>query len=180
MILLGYQGIGKSTMAKKNKDLSVIDLESSCYTWGSRKLEDWHKAYADNALHLSRQGYTVFIATHAPVREWIGGHNTTFPLGVQIDGMYEEQVAVVVPDTSLKDEWVAKLRKRYEATKLMKDYCAWMNADDRFVDNINEIMADAEKYSWGTIIIPSLEYDLRKLISEKYVIDRLDLECVEY
>lgn len=162
MIVLGYQGIGKSTLSKN--DLRVIDLESSCYTWGSRKLEDWHKAHADNALHLSKQGYTVVTATHAPVREWIGTHNTTFPIGVHIEYMYEEQVAVVVPDVSLKDAWIARLQKRYETTGLMKDYCAWMNADKRFVDNIGEIVADANKYYWKVITIPSMEYNLKELI----------------
>lgn len=164
MIVIGYQGIGKSTMAKG--DMSVIDLESSCYTWGSRKLEDWYKAYADTALHLSSQGYTVFTATHAPVREWIGLHNTTFNIGVHIDGMYEQQIMAVVPDVRLKEEWIAKLWKRYEDTQLMKDYCAWMNADDRYIDNINEILADAKKYSWKTVIIPSMEYNLKELVEK--------------
>jgi len=164
MIILGYQGIGKSTMSKD--DFKVIDLESSCFTLEGQKINEWYKAYGNLAMHLSSQGYTVFTATHAPVRDWIARHNTVYPVGIKIDGMYEEQVMVVVPNLSLKDQWTDKLWKRFEASRLFKDYCAWSNAKQWYESNISEIVEDAKKYGWKIVVVPSMEYNLKELIEK--------------
>ena len=145
-------------------DSRVLDLESSCFTLEGRKIDEWYKAYANLAMYFSSLGYTVFTATHAPVRDWIARHNTTIPVGIKIDGMYEEQVAVVVPDLSLKDKWIEKLWKRFEDTKLFKDYCAWNNAKQWYESNIGEVIADANKYGWKVIVIPAMEYNLKELV----------------
>ena len=59
MIVIGYQGVGKSTLA--GKDYRFIDLESGCF-WvdgpnGERvRADDWYKAYCQVAVDLSDQG----------------------------------------------------------------------------------------------------------------------------
>ena len=66
MIITGYQGIGKSTLARKDKN--IIDLESSSF-WkydkscnSKTRCEDWYVYYCQVAMDLSRQGYTVFVS----------------------------------------------------------------------------------------------------------------------
>ena len=66
MIISGYQGIGKSTLAGKN---NCIDLESGNFWVGRKRSDDWYKIYCNIAVHLSRQGYTVFVSSHEVVRK---------------------------------------------------------------------------------------------------------------
>lgn len=69
MIITGYQGIGKSTLAKTND--KIIDLESSCF-WkydlydfekkGEKtRPDDWYVYYCQMAQYLSKQGYIVLV-----------------------------------------------------------------------------------------------------------------------
>ena len=53
MIICGYQGIGKSTIAGQ---LYTIDLESSNFYIDGKRDEKWYKVYANFARHLSEQG----------------------------------------------------------------------------------------------------------------------------
>ena len=43
MIVIGYQGIGKSTYS--NKDITCIDLESGNFWVDGVRLDDWYKVY---------------------------------------------------------------------------------------------------------------------------------------
>ena len=147
MIVIGYQGIGKSTLADREK--GYIDLESSCFRIDGIRADDWYKAYSNIALDLSRQGYDVFTASHAVVREWLATHNKT-----------NENIVICYPADFLKDLWVEKLEDRYNKTGLQKDLIAWKNAEDRYVDNINEMIADADKYGFGKCCLMSMDYDL--------------------
>lgn len=124
MIIIGYQGIGKSTLTKKN--MKYIDLESSC-TWANgKRSDDWHIVYCNFAEDLSRQGYTVFISSHEVVRNQLKESS--------------EDVRVCCPAPDLKDEWIERLQERYNRTGSEKDYKALMNAVDRYEANINELL----------------------------------------
>lgn len=68
MIITGYQGIGKSTLASKSD--KIINLESTCFwkyeedvylnkTGNKSRPDDWYVYYCQVAQDLSRQGYTV-------------------------------------------------------------------------------------------------------------------------
>ena len=150
-VIIGYQGIGKSTVSKES--LSFIDLESSNFRIDGKRADDWYKPYGNIALDLSRQGYGVFTASHAPLREWLGTQNKT-----------GETIFVCYPATWMKDFWIDKLQKRYDSTHLPKDYAALMNAKDRYVDNINEIIADADKYWFYKIELGDYYYDLKAIL----------------
>lgn len=71
MIITGYQGIGKSTLARKENN--VIDLESASfwnYENGNKtRPDDWYVYYCQVAEHLSKQGYIVFVSCHQQVRD---------------------------------------------------------------------------------------------------------------
>ena len=147
MIVIGYQGIGKSTMSKKF--LECIDLESSNFRIDGVRADDWYKAYSNIALDLSRQGYIVFTSSHAPVREWLGTRNKT-----------NEKIIICYPAFQLRDQWVKKLEERYNVSNLQKDYIAWKNAEDRYADNIQEMIDDAKKYEFGRCCLLTMTYDL--------------------
>lgn len=129
MIISGYQGIGKSTLASKNK---CIDLESGNFWVDGKRADDWYKPYCQIANHLSEQGYTVFVSSHEVVRRELEKS--------------KEPVYVIFPAIDLKDEWIKKLEDRYNNTKLDKDYRALMNAKDRYKENITELMQGNLKF----------------------------------
>lgn len=155
MIIIGYQGIGKSTLCAKYKGKKYIDLESSNF-WvrnlssGKKYRPDrWEEIYANMAADLSRQGYIVFTSSHATVRKAMLGTG--------------EHVACIVPDPDIKDKWLIKLEERHKSTLLEKDFKAWANAKERYKENIEEIMADFE--SSHIMMITGPDYDLEGLIN---------------
>lgn len=145
MIFIGYQGIGKSTLAGNGR---YIDLESGNFWINGRRDENWYIPYCHIAEHLSEQGYRVFTSSHEVVRNYLSTSN--------------EDCFVVYPALHLKDEWIAKLKLRYENSKLDKDYKAYMNAVDRYEDNIKEIM----DCGFIRIQIDNMDYNLDELIEK--------------
>ena len=146
MIVIGYQGIGKSTLA--NRDLRFVDLESGNFWVDGKRAEDWYKPYCQIAEHLSQQGYIVFTSSHEVVRNMLVCSN--------------EKVVCCVPALELKDEWTQKLKDRYDASGLDKDYKAYMNAADRYTENITEIANSGINVLW----LESMDYLLDELILE--------------
>ena len=124
MIVVGYQGIGKSTLA--NADNKCIDLESGNFWVDGKRADDWYKPYCQIANHLSEQGYTVFVSSHEVVRKELEKS--------------KELVCVVHPSIQLENAWIYKLAKRYAMTQLDKDRKAYLNAKERYKDNITELM----------------------------------------
>lgn len=143
MIIVGYQCIGKSTLS--NMCLKYIDLESGSFWHDGKRPDDWYIYYCQIAEHLSKQGYNVFVSSHEPVRKFLKNSS--------------ERVIAIAPSVELKDQWIEKLKNRYETSKLDKDYRAYMNAVDRYTENIEEIAKDCD-----TIFIRSMTYDIESLI----------------
>lgn len=150
MIVIGYQGIGKSTLAAKS--LRYIDLESSSFWFDDPETKqkirhgNWYEMYCNVAEDLSRQGYTVFVSSHQPVRERLSKS--------------DEYVIACVPALDLKDEWIERLRSRYENSGLEKDYKAYMNAVDSFTENVTEIMNSG----FDVLEIRDMNYDLKTIL----------------
>ena len=144
MIIIGYQGIGKSTLA--NKDINYIDLESGNFWIDGKRHEDWYIPYCNIAEHLSRQHKNVFVSSHEVVRNRLQES--------------KEKVVVIYPSIKLKKQWINKLEKRYNETNLEKDYKALMNAKDRYEENIKEL----EKNNFIKIEIFDIDYDLEELL----------------
>ena len=157
MIIIGYQGIGKSTLA--GPENNCIDLESGNFwvtdkeTGTAKRTDDWYKPYCNIANHLSSQGFIVFTSSHKQVREELKNS--------------DEYIMAIVPDLSLKDEWVKKLEDRYNESGLDKDFKAWKNAEECYEENIKDIMNDIE--STGNkkcylAVINSMNYNLKDII----------------
>ena len=145
MIFIGYQGIGKSTIAQNNDH--YVDLESGCFWHNGKRAIDWFISYCKIAEHLSKQGYVVFVSSHAEVRECLKSS--------------KESVIAIVPSAKLKDQWIEKLKLRWEDSQLGKDMKAYLNAKDRYIENLREIKKDVE-----FIEITDMDYSLKKIIGQ--------------
>ena len=146
MIVVGYQGIGKSTLA--GRDHKYIDLESGNFWIDGERAEDWYKPYCKIAEHLSAQGYIVFVSSHEVVRQYLVENS-------------KELVVLVYPSIELKDVWIDKLEKRYIKSGLEKDYKALMNTKYSYVENIQELQESCIEYK---LEINKLSYDLESML----------------
>ena len=156
MIVIGYQGIGKSTLAGRNN--RFIDLESGNFWIDGKRADDWYKPYCNIAEHLSQQGYIVFTSSHEVVRKQLENSS--------------EIIVVCYPSIDLKDEWIDKLEERYAISKSEKDYKAIMNAVDRYEENIKELSESNHRYY--KVALNKMDYDLEaSLIHIKNEIDGL-------
>lgn len=147
MIIIGYQGIGKSTLASKENNF--IDLESNNFFHKGVRPDNWYIYYCNIAAHLSKQGFNVFVSSHEVVRN-------------RLKKYFDEPLISIIPSINLKDEWIRKLEERYNNHKSEKNYKAWMNAVNRYEDNINEI----KNSGIGFIEIENIDYNLEDIMKE--------------
>lgn len=147
VVIVGYQGIGKSSCAGKE---GCIDLESGNFYVGGKRHEDWHAAYCSMAQNLAKQGYTVFVSSHQAVRD-----DLAMSVGLR--------VVVVAPSERLRDPWIRRLSERYLRTLSDKDHRALMNALDRYEENVRELAEDAR---FETVTIGSMDYDLMDIVRD--------------
>lgn len=154
MIICGYQGIGKSTLANtcmiKHK-IPVLDLESGNFWVDGMRSQDWYKVYANIAIHLSQQGNIIMTSSHKAVRDYLYQLNSG------------ERLATIYPGIELKDQWIEKLQKRYDLTKKEKDYKALMNAKEMYEQNIRDL---ASQNGFDYICLNSINYCLEDIIIE--------------
>lgn len=148
MIIIGYQGIGKSSVA--GADTGCIDLESSNFWVDGMRPRDWYKYYCEIAFDLSRQGYVVFTSSHKDVRNYFLKH------------LEKDRVIAIFPKKELKSQWIQKLQDRFDADVCEKNYKALMNAKDKFEENIEDMS------NWGgeVYMIDTINYDLKDIIKE--------------
>ena len=132
MIIIGYQGIGKSTYCRNSEIHDAIDLESSCFKYldGTRP-EGWELLYCKVAEDLSQQGFKVFTSSHAGVRAYLKNS--------------KEKVYAIAPSPVIKDAWIKRLQDRYDADQSTKNFLALENAKDRLEENVKEIANDIKK-----------------------------------
>ena len=146
MIIIGYQGIGKSTICKNNP--KYIDFESSVLKVDGCRLHNWQIPYCQMAIWLSQQGYVVFTSSHKEVREILKDCC--------------EYCVAIIPSKELKKQWIEKLFDRYKKSGLEKDRNAYLNAVDRYEENLAEIEEDIAE----TVLIDSMDYDLQWIVSK--------------
>ena len=160
MIITGYQGIGKSTLASKND--KIIDLESSSFwkydeeTKQKVRHSDWYIYYCQVAQHLSAQGYTVFVSCHQEVRDWLSIHN-------------EEKFCAIFPSKKIKEDWLKRLENRYNDSKSEKDLRAWEHAKKSYDSDIAQLWYECQynvEYCHNVAIINDINYDLQELVDQ--------------
>ncbi len=126
MIIIGYPGVGKTSLAGRYNQ--YIDLESS--NWNSpdnTKPDMWWWSYCKVAEDLSRQGYRVFVSCHPSVQKYFEESN--------------EYVMVIYPSIELKEEWIKRISDRYERDRSIKNLAALNNVDlyyDKQIKSLND------------------------------------------
>lgn len=153
MIICGYQGIGKSTLAKTcmiDHEIPVLDLESGNFWVDGMRSQNWYKVYANIAIHLSQQGNIVMTSSHKAVRDYLALINQT------------ERLAIIYPCIELKDQWIEKLQNRYYLTNKEKDYKALMNAKEMYEENIHDLAAQDR---FDHIELTDINYSLENAIT---------------
>lgn len=141
MIIAGYPGIGKTTLAAKGH--RYLDLESRNFFIRGKRFDDWETVYVQVALDLYDQGYLVFTPCHPGIIDRIV--TTTQP------GVF----AAIVPDISLKDAWIAKLKERYELQGTDACLRAYERARDHYTEDISSLISDTR---FDTLVIRDMEY----------------------
>lgn len=153
MIICGYQGIGKSTLARDRlicDKFPVIDLESGNFWVDGKRSNDWYKIYANIAVHLSQQNNIVMLSSHKVVRDYL------------YDLHSGERLATIYPAIDLKDEWIVKLENRYYVSKKEKDYKALMNAKEMYEQNVHDLET---QIGFDHIELKNIDYSLEPIIT---------------
>lgn len=99
MIVCGFPGTGKTTMAKFSR---WVDLESTPFR------KNW-RLYAEVAKHMSDQGYTVMISTHADLLDELE----------QIEASY----TVVIPDITDMQTYMKRFKARGNTVEFCQKVC---------------------------------------------------------
>ena len=153
MIVIGYQGIGKTTCASKRD--GIIDLESSHFKIDGERDENWYVIYCRIAVSLARQGYIVLISSHECIRSELRKYED--------EGEYT--VIVICPHYKLKDQWIRRLYNRYIQDRSTENYAAWKDAEAHFFDSIQSM---TQGVVFSIIFLNSMDYDLGGLIMSLY------------
>lgn len=157
MIIIGFPGIGKSTLASNND--KFVDLESSYFKTPDARNEDWVVDYCKLAEILSKNGSIVLVSSHKAVRDYIANMHT------------DEPVACVFPSGGIREQWIKKLEDRYMNSGLDKDYRAFIRARDNYDDDIRELYSDDSiPYKW---IITNINYNLEEELEKLF-------DCIRY
>lgn len=146
MIIIGYQGIGKSSVSGIQN--GCIDLESSNFWHEGKRPDDWYIYYCNIAVDLSKQGFTVFTSSHKEVRDYLANF------------MNETYIVCVFPELYLKDEWIQRLQTRFDNDPSEKNFKALMNAKDRYIESVTEMEFSGHLY-YG---IDRIDYDLLSIV----------------
>lgn len=146
MIIIGYPGIGKSTLA--GRESGCIDLESSDFK-ELFPVGKWVEPYCITAEILARQGFTVFVSSHEAVRSCFRNRETP-------------NVGMIYPSLDLRKEWIYKLFERANLSHLEKDTRAYKHAEVCYLLDIKRMKAESNY--WLTHEISSIYYDLLKIV----------------
>lgn len=136
MVIIGFPGVGKSHVARQAVQLwelmGYTDLESSHFDKSNR---DWFVTYCEVALDLSRQGYRVFVSSHAEVRQYLLNNATS-----------EDFLLEVFPSPELKEIWLERLNYRYSRTALDKDRRSYEYMRSNYDEAVSSMMSDGVKH----------------------------------
>ena len=138
-IIMGYSGIGKTTLAREPMSIRVVDLESSPFTKFG-KPDNWDKIYCDIAMNLANLGFAVFVSTHKEVQNRFKEIAIEeYKKSKEDEKNKRHQFVVICPSLDLKYKWVEKLAKRYDETKDPKDERAYFRVRDNYDEDIKNL-----------------------------------------
>ena len=142
MIIIGYPGIGKSTLA--GRESGCIDLESSDFK-ELFPVGQWVVPYCTMAENLAKQGFTVFVSSHAEVRAQFFMRKTPC-------------VVLIYPALELEEEWYERVMKRSWHTRSDKDGRSYVRVCDHYKEDITALMEESRYFT--AYVIESMDYIL--------------------
>lgn len=152
-IYIGYPCVGKTTWAENLS--GVIDLESSLFFANGERYHNWHKVAAKMALNFLKQGFDVFTTSHKDLCDELS-------YLVKNGTLTTEEVYIIFPSPNLKEQWIEKIKQRYENTKLYTHRKAYENCCENFSEHIENMLS----YDCFTQrMITDLDYNLIELIN---------------
>lgn len=124
MIIIGYPGVGKTSLAGRYNQ--YIDLESSHFNDAfGEKPSGWFIPYCKVAEDLSKYGYRVFVSCHKEVQEYFSKS--------------DEYVMVLYPAIELKEQWLDRVRRRFDNDTSTKNKKAIENVEKYWDIQINSL-----------------------------------------
>ena len=150
LIIIGYPGIGKSTIALKHD--RYVDLDSG---FTSKTDRFWQLYYCVFAASIAIQGKVVFVSSHKS--------NCEYLRALYADRDTDIKLAIVCPSIDLEQEWIEKLKSRYELSKEDADKRAYEFVSHNFQTSIEGL------HSYKNIPvyeITSMDYKLDDYVNE--------------
>lgn len=135
MIVIGFPGIGKSSVANNKANAKYIDLESSNFNLDDgTKVDHWVTVYTNIAFHLAQQSKVVFVSSHNDVHIMIMEKRRTNP------ELQEIPVMIIYPSMGIKAAWLLRLKDRLnnsknQSTNEYKKNLAAYEAANKYYDN---------------------------------------------
>lgn len=145
MIVVGYPGIGKSTLCQHREN--CIDLESSCFDKSNKQ---WYKDYCNVAVDLHKQGNIVLVSNHHLVYKELSSK----------DVLNATNLVFIFPSLQLRDDWITKLGHRYNKEKTKKNEAAWLRATNCYFEDILNLVNFVKKNNHRYCCINNMEYQL--------------------
>ena len=152
-IVVTYHGIGKTTCAKSHDN--VVDLEYGCFNINDERSKDWHKVVAKLAVSLKRQNKIVLLPCHREIRNWLNENGTDF--------------MVVTPCLELKEQWLERLKKRYEEDPSEHNLSVYKVAEIQYDEDVRSLMGEDNvkvvkdmDYELFDILVYGVEHSLKK------------------
>ena len=149
MIIIGYPGIGKSTLCHHREN--CIDLESSCF---DKSNKNWYKDYCNVAVDLHEQGNIVLVSNHDLVYKELSSK----------DVLNTTNLVFVFPSLQLRDDWITKLGDRYNKEKTKKNEAAWLRATNCYFEDILNLVNFVKKSGFRYCCINRMEYQLDYIV----------------
>jgi hypothetical protein len=149
LIVIGYQGIGKSSISKNND--KIIDLESSNFKINNERVIYWHIIYCKIAIDLAKQGYIVCVSSHKDVRN-------EFEMYLPSKDF---DIVTIHPILELKEEWLKRLSSRLAIDPIDKNWYAYIGAKNNYENEIKSFYNSAIRH----IALATTNYDLKEIIN---------------
>lgn len=142
IILLGYPGVGKTTLAKES--CLMTDLESSWFFVNGKRFEGWEEVYLTIATGLAIQGRLVLCPTHPAIRQGLWSQEDFAKI-------------LVYPALHLKEKWLERIQFRLRNDPSEKN----LRALDRVFKFYDQDISDLKKDThFLHIEIQSMDYSL--------------------